>query len=510
MPAPGINQYRTGSKKPRTVESYTYLVFLGPTQKGDVANLTPITSLDSYIEKFGKAIATGYTYQAVEKFYNEGGRGTIYIGRVVHYSDPSTASSKTSSAASVILKDRAGTAVDTLKIEALYDGTYANGMIITIADATVDATNKFKLIVKDTDSNVLETFDELSMDNTSSDYVEIRINGISKYIKVIDLDSATVAPNNRPAIVAGSPLAGGNDGLTGLTDNDYIGTATAKNGLYMCNSIASKRALISIPGNTSRNVIIAAQEYCAAAKNKFFVFEYPKSLTDAQRIDFKNGTGSYSGAALNSKYCAGYTPWYNSRNSYTLQNELMPVTPAVLAIYTKVEEVRGIHKAPAGVIDGYLVTGNGVEADVDMSLLNDLGINAIKNFEGYGVCVFGSRTTSIEEDWKDIPTSLIFMYIEDWIQQNFLRYCFEPINDTTFTAIETMGKQKFKDMYSKGQFDDGGTGKFEEACFFTCNYSNNTEATKEARKIIVDWGIRPLGVAEIIEFRSTVYAGSQL
>lgn len=501
---PGIEIVRGGSKKPASKQPMVKIVFLGVAQRGPIAKLTQVTGITDFADKFGKAVEDGWLYQAVKNFYDKNGRGEVYVGRIVHYTDPTDQSSKTSASSTVTIQDNS--AVDTLAITATSDGVWGDNITVKIEDATLDPTNKFKITV--TYRNETETFDELSMVDTSDDYVETKINGKSKFIEVEDLDSTTAAPGDRP-VNDTYTLANGDDGIAGIVDADYIGDAVAKTGIYMMDEITT-RFYFSIPGNTSRSVIKSCFDYADSNKKCFFVGELPKGLTDAKRADFRNASGDYDGqASITSYNGALYSPWIKGINEATKTQDNLPVSPVVLAVYTDVEYRRGVYKAPAGITDGKIPFANGVEMEVDPEKVYDYGINVIKNFANYGVCIWGSRTPSSDPDWVDIPTPLLFLKIEDWIRTNFMRYVFEPLNDTTFDMVDMQGNEYLMTYYKKGAFDDGGTDDPNEAFFFQCDNSNNTEATKAQKTLVVDWGIRPVGVAEIIRTQSVLYAGTE-
>jgi len=81
----------------------------------------------------------------------------------------------------------------------------------------------------------LERHAGLSMNTrNTSQYVETIVNDEfsgSVYIRVTDLSSVSPVPLNAPADVTDQALTGGDDGLTGLDENDLIGDATARTGM---------------------------------------------------------------------------------------------------------------------------------------------------------------------------------------------------------------------------------------------------------------------------------------
>jgi len=97
---------------------------------------------------------------------------------------------------------------DTLLVQALNEGEWGNALTVDVADGTADPANEFKLVVKENGETV-ETWDDLSMDPAKKNYALTRVNGRSNFIQLEELNSATVPPDNRPAVVTGATLAGG-------------------------------------------------------------------------------------------------------------------------------------------------------------------------------------------------------------------------------------------------------------------------------------------------------------
>ena len=121
-------------------------------------------------------------------------------------------------------------AVNTLRIDGKTDGDFANELTVEIAAATSAAADEFNMLVK-RNALTVETFSNLSMTDADTNFVETVINtgvegqGPSNLIAVVDLDAVAPSPGDLPVAGTFGPLTGGDDGLSGLVDADFIGGA---------------------------------------------------------------------------------------------------------------------------------------------------------------------------------------------------------------------------------------------------------------------------------------------
>jgi phage tail sheath protein FI len=110
----------------------------------------------------------------------------------------------------------------------------------------------------------------------------------------------------------------------------------------------------------------------------------------------------------NSNYGALYFPWINTRDQLAKdQNAKICLPPSgfIAGVYSRIDNVRGVWKAPAGTEAGIL--GHlGLTVDItekDQGELNLAGVNAIRTFSGYGTVVWGSNTVSSDIEWRYVP-----------------------------------------------------------------------------------------------------------
>ena len=315
----------------------------------------------------------------------------LWVVRTGHYTDVADRSTLAAKPAGYVWKDRAGTPVATLEFRAANEGAWGNSISVTVADATVDSAARFKALVK-LGSRVVEVFDELSLTAADAEhYVESRINGISKYITVADKLSATVAPNNRPSIGT-NQLMGGEDGLAGLSDNDYVGSPAGSTGLHALDPVDENLTII-VPGVATSAVHDALTSYCEVRGDCFAILDCPAGLSAAEAVNYVRTT-----AQINSEYTAIYWPWVGASDPVTGAYTLIPPSGHLLGAYgrTITAPGKGPWKTPAGIEDGRLfgvlgVADDSVATKSVRDTLYQANVNPIRAMAGYGRCAYGAR-----------------------------------------------------------------------------------------------------------------------
>lgn len=175
----------------------------------------------------------------------------------------------------------------------------------TIEAGTTPAMVKshdFRISVKD-GTRLVETWDNLSMNAANqSDYCELVVNDKSAYIVLEDQDARTLPGNDRPAIQANTMLIGGDDGLTGLNDADFIGDAAARTGMRFIETDEDVNILV-IPDRRTPEVHRAMQAFAEEKERFLFCPDFPDGLDrdsvityvqDTTRLTSQWGWGDHS------------------------------------------------------------------------------------------------------------------------------------------------------------------------------------------------------------------------
>ncbi|MFN0085528.1 MAG: phage tail sheath C-terminal domain-containing protein [Blastocatellia bacterium] len=384
----------------------------------------------------------------------------------------------------------------------------APGLTAAFPAGTSVSTEDFTITVYNGD-DIVETHTDLSMENTNSiDYVENRINLSATRSRYIRVSEAPLVTGNFPPTRTASPhrlgSIPGTEGINGADDEagDYVGNEAVQTGFHAFDTVDGIN-ILSAPGITLRPVILAGMTYCENRADVFYVAETsPAALTATDALDFKNATGSFAGQqAFNSKYGAIYWPWIRVLDPITNRTISMPPSGAIVGSYSATDVRRGVHKAPAGIEDGFLNTAIGIERVVtkgEHDVLNPQGINVIRTFPGLGIVIWGARTVSKDPEWRYVNVRRLFLFLEESIDEGTQWAVFEP-NDPTLWARITRNVSAFlRIQWLEGKLVGN---KPEEAFFVKCNEETNPPESVDLGRVITIIGVAPSKPAEFVIFR---------
>ena len=170
-----------------------------------------------------------------------------------------------------------------------------------------------------------------------------------------------------------------------------------------------------------------------------------------------------------------------------------PVAPAMAGVYTSVDALRGVWKAPANVS---LASTIRPLVNIDHRAQEDLNvtqsgksINAIRAFVGKGVLVWGARTlVGNDNEWRYINVRRTIIMIEESIKNSTEWVVFEPNDANTWSAIKMMVENYLQQKWRQGTL--AGT-KPEDAFFVNVGLGS----TMTAQDILMGRMIIEIGMA---------------
>jgi len=469
----------------------------GVFEKGPIGEAVLVGSLDEAVAKFGSYLNGRYGLFALKNFFENGG-SRAYVVRVVHYA----AGVATSALASLNIVDRAGTPLNTLKVEALTPGVWGNNLTTRIEASTAYATTGFNLVVR-LNGTVVETHKDLligSANAVSEDYVEKRINGVSEFIRVTDLASATAAPNNLPKLTvaaSGDPLASGADGVTGLVPSDFLGdVVSGAPGLAAFDGVDVN--FLAIPGEsataTGQTLAAGLIAYAEARKDLIAIVEAPQGLKPSGIVDFRMATGTFSGSgsAFNSSYGALYGPWLKGKHPVTGRDIVLPPSGFVAGIYARNDRQGAVWTAPAGLNRATVIGANGPEVKVskaDVDVAYPKGVNLILPVVG-ALTVDGQKTLLLKGSKLDrVNVRRLMAFTEKGVQDASQFLLFEPNNPATWNAFIRLVEPFVRGIKQGGGFEDYR---------IVCDASINTPAVVNRNEMKARVQVIPVGTAEFI------------
>ncbi len=308
-------------------------------------------------------------------------------------------------------------------------------------------------------------------------------------------------------------LSGGLDGYW-PTPRYYEGDDSnpqAKTGLKAFEDLTDI-SIVAAPGSTARNVPLG-DELDRADKLTIAgllithceTMRYRVAVLDSINGDDLTEVSDYRGQ-MDSEYAALYYPWVTILDPVTSNEINLPPSGFVAGLYVENDIVSGVHKAPANMVVegaiGFEVMLNKSQQDV----LNPLGINCFRFFEGRGYRLWGARTISSEDEWKYVNIRRYFVYLEHSIDLGTQWVVFEPNSDALWGRVVTSASDFLYSEFKAGHLM--GT-KPEQAYYVNCDRSTMTLNDIQNGRLICQIGVAPIEPAEFVIFRIGQWAGSQ-
>jgi phage tail sheath protein FI len=470
--------------------------FTGTFEKGPSIEPVLINSWYEFTKTFGTLSSTYPATIALYTFFANGGR-QVYVKRVLGTGAlPSTAT----------LKDRAGTPLDTLTIEAANEGTWGDDLSVEIKSAS---TSTFNLIISDS-NGILEQFTDLSMTTTNSRYVVSYVNSASSYVRVIDENNATSGTDKQPAVAVTALTSGANGAAPTRTQfNNALSTFDSINSPLIMNNADAAYTFASggdegveLPLMINLQADIAG--YCEARGDAFAIVDIPSGYTQSEASNYildlvADPDFSAAGSGGNS---AAYWPWIvipDNLSSASGATRLVPPGPAAIGQYLANDASRGVFKTPAGfgtrIANAVAVERNLTNAELDAINGQQNPINAIRNVPGAGIVIMGGRTLNNTpgDRYINVRRSLIFLKKELTDRSNFA--VFENNDARLQNQLRTALGNFLRSYWSQGGLRGNTPG---EAFFVRCDASNNSAADRENGRVNIEIGVALEYPAEFI------------
>ncbi len=189
---------------------------------------------------------------------------------------------------------------------------------------------------------------------------------------------------------------------------------------------------------------------------------------------------------------------------------ILPPSGAMAGIYSRVDNERGVWKAPANVSVTY---AKGLLVNITDKLQENLNIdvdagksvNAIRAFSGKGVMVWGARTLAgNDNEWRYVPVRRFFNMVEESVKKSTFWAVFEPNDANTWVKVKSMIENYLTLLWRQGAL----AGAKPEEAFFVEVGLNKTMTFVDILegRMIVKIGMAAVRPAEfiILEFSHKV------
>lgn len=158
-------------------------------------------------------------------------------------------------------------------------------------------------------------------------------------------------------------------------------------------------------------------------------------------------------------------PTYNTiLNRIKDQLSVMPPSGGMAGLYARIDNNRGVWKAPANetlmaATSPVVKMTNEDQEDLNVTV-SGKSINAIRSFPGEGTLVWGGRTLDgNSQDWKYVNVRRTLTYIEQSVKGAARAYVFEPNSSSTWVSIKASITNFLSGMWQAGGLAGGNTSE---------------------------------------------------
>lgn len=297
-------------------------------------------------------------------------------------------------------------------------------------------------------------------------------------------------------------LSGGTDGNQPGPD-EYSGAENGeglKSGLLAFEAV-DDISIAAVPGSsfdysdiggTNHAEAIARRliSHCERMRYRIAVLDSVNGATFGEVREYKS--------RLDSTRAALYYPWIRTFDPLTEQSILVPPSGSVCGIYARSDMERGVHQAPANEV---VRLADGLEISIDTAqqeVLNPLGINCLRFFDGRGYRIWGARTASSDPEWKYLNVRRYLAFLERSIERGTRWAVFENNGEVLWAdmrrTIEDFLFNEWRRSHLFGQTPD-------QAFFVRCDRTTMTQNDFDNGRLICLIGVALLRPAEFLIFR---------
>lgn len=348
-------------------------------------------------------------------------------------------------------------------------------------------------------NDILEVYENVSFNIEAPNHVEKKTEKSDLIVvSYVGTDDEVIAPFDLlaaegDAVISASFKGGSNGAASSLSAADFIGYdkgAGKRSGIqaFLDNDVVS---VIAVPGVVDPNVQLTLTAHCENLGSRFAVLDMPK---DAKTVDDIQAHREL----FDSTYAALYHPWLQVFDPLDKKNFSIPPSGSIMGIYSRSDNERGVHKAPANEVvracTGLEVQFNKGEQDI----LNPKGVNLIRAFPGMGIRVWGARTASSDASWKYINVRRLFIFIEESIKANTNWAVFEPNDELLWVRVK-----RTIDVFLTGMWRNGSLAGSDPSEAFFVNIGRDTMSQDDIDngRLICVIGVAPVKPAEFVIFR---------
>jgi phage tail sheath protein FI len=386
-------------------------------------------------------------------------------------------------------------------------------MDVAAADAPKLTPFHFRLTVTPPSASgiLASQFDDLSLEPSDPGYIfsQTILDRIIEQSSVVRIKrpqtppvAATFPQRLTENMASPTSLGGGaNDQPGAVSFTDY------QNALNVLADVDDVN-LLCIPDAASHSardqIQLAMKDHCLKLKDRFAIFDSSfgalPAAVEQQRALVESEHG----------YAALYYPWLKTVAPIE-PGSFPPPTPVTMfvppsghmaGIYARIDQERGVHKAPANTAVRGVLGLERVLSDGQQGPLNLQGINVLRIFPGTAqVIVWGARTTANKNDtdWIYINVRRLMLFLEESIEESLkFSAVFEPNNLALWQKLKRILNEFLERVWRDGALFGA---KPEQAFRVRIDEALNPASTRALGRLYIEIAVAAVRPAEFIIVR---------
>lgn len=338
--------------------------------------------------------------------------------------------------------------------------------------------------------DVLETYTDLTTDESSSNYYETVIERGSNLVEVERLGADR--PANGTRFLRVPPEDNDTPDEVGLSH--YQGSAAdprgERTGLAGFEEV-DPISIVTVPDeNSISGLTQKIKNHCENMADRFAILQAPQGAEP----------GDLPPNSAISEYAALYYPHIKIIDPQSGMKKTVPPGGHVAGIYARSDNEHGVWKAPANETVRGAVELEFPVTKADQDRLNPKGVNAIRSFPDRGIRVWGARTTSVNPQWKYVNVRRLFLYLEESIDEGSQWAVFESNTEKLWARVRQSVRNFLTTVWRQGGLAGSSP---DEAFYVKADRTTMTQADIDNGKLIVEIGVAPVKPAEFVIFRIT-------
>lgn len=378
-------------------------------------------------------------------------------------------------------------------------------------------------------------------DPTATDYAPAVVEQQSNLVRMEVLGAAQINLNGALQLQNGQfYLQGGRDGLSAVTLDDFSGKPDDLRGLRLLEEIEDV-AILAIPDAvyqgesvlsvtppvpdpclplplprvdpvlsdpTATPTPLTTQEciqlqltmidQCQRLRYRVALIDPP----DGKQVgEIQNWATSQNLVTTASRYAAIYYPWLCAPDSLmdSTQSFRIPPSGYVAGTYAYTDLNYGVQRPPANLELQFVDDVGETISDLQQGGLNQNNVNAIRNFPGRGIRVWGAKSLAPagDDNWRFIHVRRLMSSIEETVQRASQWAVFQVNNDALRNSLKHSLTVLLEGIWANGGLKGA---KPEEAFYVKCDATNNPQTVVDRGQIICEVGIAPAAPMEFIVF----------